>query len=174
MLSQCRVMWLLRRRSRVRTATVVTTAQLQAQQGLYVIRLLWLRSQAAMHHSRRRFLKRHLDEDALTRMNARANLELITTCRVEAGGKNQKPFKMTQMLRVETEAPATPKQKSAYFTLFRELVSHLSWQERVERVTPGCAPRARSARGARSHGPTRSRCSSCRRRHWRASCAACR
>jgi len=121
----------------------------------------------------RRFLKRHLDEDALTRMNARANLELTTrrrcaaehpfgtikrmmggqkpqgkssrdgslcprlqhaprlklqisgslfpflhslvACRVEAGGKNPKPFKMTQMLRVETEAPATRKQKERRF-----------------------------------------------------------
>jgi hypothetical protein len=119
----------------------------------------------------RRFLRRHLDEDALTRMNARANLELTTrrrcaaehpfgtikrmmggqkpqgkpsrdgfsvlaynmlrlklqisgslfpfphslvACRVEAGGKNPKPFKMTQMLRVETEAPATRKQKGFY------------------------------------------------------------
>ena len=55
MLSQNRVMRLLRRRSRIRTATVVATAQPQAQHGLYVIRLLWLRFQAAMHHSRAPF-----------------------------------------------------------------------------------------------------------------------
>src|SRR3974377_2186092 len=54
MLSQNRVMRLLRRRSRIRTATVVATAQPQAQHGLYVIRLLWL-LQAAMHQSRAPF-----------------------------------------------------------------------------------------------------------------------
>ena len=41
-------------------------------------------------------------------------------------------------------------------------------------VRPGCARRARSARAAHSRVPTRSRCSSCPRRRWRASCAACR
>ncbi len=41
-------------------------------------------------------------------------------------------------------------------------------------LKPGCARRSRSARAARSRGPTPSRCSSCRRRRWRASCAACR
>src|SRR5262249_37188982 len=41
-------------------------------------------------------------------------------------------------------------------------------------IKQGCAPRRRWARAARSRGPTPSRCSSCRSRRWRASCAACR
>ncbi|MFZ0236621.1 MAG: transposase [Xanthobacteraceae bacterium] len=37
-----------------------------------------------MHHAERRFIKRHLDEDALTRMNARATPELMARRRCAA------------------------------------------------------------------------------------------
>src|SRR3974390_2016292 len=79
----------------------------------------------------------------------------LVACRVEAGGKNPKPFKMTQMLRLETQAPATRRQKSADFTPFRELVFPLNRAGGVTRLTAGLPPSSPPGSGTRYPRPHR-------------------
>ena len=83
MLSQNRVMWLLRRR--------IEYGQLPLSQLHSLKRNMVCMSfdcsgcfKPQCTKAERRFPKRHLDEEALTRMNARANLELTTRRRCAA------------------------------------------------------------------------------------------
>ncbi len=73
--------------SRTPTATAVRLAACwfagnQAQRDLCVVRLFRLRSECTT--AKRRFVKRHLDEDALVQMNARATAKLMASRRCTA------------------------------------------------------------------------------------------